>query len=51
MEFLLKDLEVQVGCVETFKEILEFAFLDGQIDGESQNLAYLWLTTNPQLLQ
>ncbi len=51
MESLLERVEEQVRYVETFDEILEVAFLDGQIDSETQTRAYLWLTTNPQLLQ
>lgn len=51
MESLLEHVTEQVRCVEVFEELLESAFLHGQIDGERQTLAYLWLATNPQVLQ
>jgi len=51
MEYLLEHVAEQVRCVEDFEELLENAFLHGQIDGERQTLAYLWLTINPQVLQ
>jgi hypothetical protein len=31
---------------EDFADLLEDAFLDGMIDGETEDLAYIWLSVN-----
>ena len=41
-------LRVMYEDEDFFAEVIEQAYLEAQIDGDQQDLAYLWLRTNYQ---
>jgi hypothetical protein len=47
MEELLRDA---MPPDEELADLIEWAFLDGQIDGEAQTLAFAWLERNHERL-
>lgn len=43
---MYEEIDRLYGAEDEFADLLEAAFLSGQIDSPTQALAYLWLATN-----
>jgi len=48
LEDLIEETPRQTQAEHEFADLIEEAYLAGMIDGDTQELAYMWLATNLQ---